>query len=55
MRGLNGWLERDVHDRQAELLGVSARLDQLRADLNQLGAGRLGAGVRPSKLCPFSI
>lgn len=55
MRGLNGWLERDVHDRQAELLGVSARLDQLRADLNQLGAGRLGAGVRPSKFCPFSI
>ncbi|CAA7269900.1 unnamed protein product [Cyclocybe aegerita] len=29
MRGLNEWLERDVHDRQSELRGVVARVDQL--------------------------
>jgi hypothetical protein len=39
MRGLNEWLERDVHDRQSELRGVSARVDQLRTDLNRLGMG----------------
>lgn len=33
MRGLNGWLERDVRDRQSELRGVIARVDQLRDDL----------------------
>ena len=36
MRGLNEWLERDVHDRQAELRGVSARVDQLRNELGHL-------------------
>jgi hypothetical protein len=36
MRGLNGWFERDVHDRQAELRGVSARVDQLRDDMGRL-------------------
>jgi hypothetical protein len=36
MRGLNEWLERDVHDRQAELRGVSARVDQLRNDIGRL-------------------
>jgi hypothetical protein len=33
MRGLNEWLERDVHDRQSELRGVVARVDQLRDDI----------------------
>jgi hypothetical protein len=33
MRGLNEWLERDVHDRQSELRGVVARVDQLRNDI----------------------
>ena len=33
MRGLNEWLERDVHDRQSELRGVVARVDQLREDI----------------------
>ncbi|KAG1853671.1 hypothetical protein F4604DRAFT_1933097 [Suillus subluteus] len=33
MRGLNEWLERDVQDRQAELRGVTARIDELRNDL----------------------
>ncbi|KAF9224785.1 hypothetical protein BS17DRAFT_731403 [Gyrodon lividus] len=42
MNGLNEWLARDVHDRQAELRGVTARIDQLRADL-----GRLGIGAAP--------
>ncbi|EGO01064.1 hypothetical protein SERLA73DRAFT_151625 [Serpula lacrymans var. lacrymans S7.3] len=39
MRGLNEWLERDVSDRQSELRGVSARVDQLRNELAQLGLG----------------
>jgi hypothetical protein len=39
MRGLNEWLERDVRDRQSELHGVSARVDELRHDLNRLGLG----------------
>ena len=42
MTSLNNWLERDVHDRQAELRGVSARVDQLRDDLD-----RFGAALRP--------
>lgn len=42
MRGLNEWLGRDVSDRQNELRGVSARVDQLRNDLS-----RLGMGVQP--------
>jgi hypothetical protein len=33
MVGLNQWLERDVQDRQVELRGVSARVDELRNDL----------------------
>ncbi|KAJ6463887.1 hypothetical protein C8R45DRAFT_502593 [Mycena sanguinolenta] len=33
MRGLNEWLERDVRDRQAELRGVVARVDQLREEM----------------------
>ncbi|KAF8180095.1 hypothetical protein BJ912DRAFT_907398, partial [Pholiota molesta] len=33
MRGLNEWLERDVHDRQSEIRGVVARVDQLSNDL----------------------
>ncbi|KAG6330770.1 hypothetical protein ID866_8320 [Astraeus odoratus] len=44
MRGLNDWLARDVNDRQAELRGVTARIDQLRAELGRHG---LGAGVIP--------
>jgi hypothetical protein len=45
MRGLNEWLERDVHDRQAEMRGVSARVDQLRQDL-----GRLSQAILPGTL-----
>jgi hypothetical protein len=41
MRGLNEWLERDVHDRQAEIRGVTARVDQLRNDVGRMG------GMRP--------
>jgi hypothetical protein len=36
MRGLNEWLERDVHDRQSELRGVVARVDQLRDDIRNV-------------------
>lgn len=45
MRGLNEWLERDVHDRQSELRGVSARVDQLRNDLGRLGMGMQAPGI----------
>ncbi|RDX52641.1 hypothetical protein OH76DRAFT_1554302 [Lentinus brumalis] len=42
LRGLNQWLERDVHDRHAEIQGVSARLEQTRDEviplLNQIAA-----------------
>jgi hypothetical protein len=54
MRGLNEWLERDVHDRQAELLGVSARVDQLRTDLSRLGMGIQAPGAF-SILCRISL
>jgi len=36
MRGLNEWLERDVHDRQSEIRGVVARVDQLGRDLREM-------------------
>jgi hypothetical protein len=36
MRGLNEWLERDVYDRQNELRGVVARVDQLRDELRTM-------------------
>jgi hypothetical protein len=52
MRGLNEWLERDVQDRQAELRGVTARVDELRNDIARLGLGQPGVqpqGVHPSK------
>ncbi|KAJ7628458.1 hypothetical protein FB45DRAFT_38349 [Roridomyces roridus] len=38
MRGLNEWLERDVHDRQAELQAVIARVEQLRHDMRAMPA-----------------
>lgn len=38
MRGLNEWLERDVHDRQSEIRGVVARVEQLSHDLRGLQA-----------------
>ncbi|KAF8550401.1 hypothetical protein OG21DRAFT_1487788 [Imleria badia] len=44
MSGLHDWLARDVQDRQAELRGVTARVDQLREDLGRLGVGA-GPGV----------
>ena len=40
MNSLNEWLGHDVEDRQAELHGVSARMDQLRDDLDRLGLPR---------------
>jgi len=40
MNSLNEWLGHDVEDRQAELRGVSARMDQLRDDLDRLGLPR---------------
>lgn len=46
MRGLNEWLERDVQDRHAELLGVTSRVDELRNDLARLGLG-MQPGVQP--------
>ena len=39
MNSLNEWLGHDVEDRQAELRGVSARIDQLRDDLGRLTRG----------------
>ncbi|TBU45494.1 hypothetical protein BD309DRAFT_1017792 [Dichomitus squalens] len=36
LRGLNQWLERDVHDRHAEIQGVSARLEQTRDEVMPL-------------------
>ena len=41
MRGLNEWLARDVHDRQAELRGVAARVDDLTEYIRRLGAQRM--------------
>jgi len=38
MRGLNEWLERDVHDRQSEIHGVVARVEQLSQDLRAIQA-----------------
>ncbi|KAG2347113.1 hypothetical protein BDR05DRAFT_987725 [Suillus weaverae] len=56
MRGLNEWLERDVQDRQAELRGVTARVDELRNDLARLGTGMQPTvqppGVRPTMQMP---
>ena len=46
MNSLNDWLGHDVEDRQAELLGVSARIDQLHDDLNRLGVPRGGPGCK---------
>lgn len=40
MNSLNDWLGHDVEDRQAELRGVSARIDQLHEDMNRLGVPR---------------
>jgi hypothetical protein len=40
MNSLNEWLGHDVEDRQAELRGVSARIDQLHDDMNRLGLSR---------------
>jgi predicted nucleic acid-binding Zn-ribbon protein len=38
MRGLNEWLERDVYDRQSELRGVVARVEQLSHDIRGIRA-----------------
>ena len=38
MRGLNEWLERDVYDRQSELRGVVACVEQLRHDIRGMRA-----------------
>ena len=40
MNSLNEWLGHDVEDRQAEMRGITDRLDQLRDDLNRLGLSR---------------
>jgi hypothetical protein len=50
MRGLNEWLEKEVHDRQAELRGVSARVDQLRRNIGRLVPGQ---PLGQSSLAPF--
>ncbi len=36
MRGLNEWLEQDVHDRQNEIRGVHDRVDRLGQDVRKL-------------------
>ncbi|KAJ7922246.1 hypothetical protein B0H13DRAFT_2411739 [Mycena leptocephala] len=38
MRGLNEWLPRDVHDRQAALQGVIARVERLSANIQTMAA-----------------
>jgi predicted nucleic acid-binding Zn-ribbon protein len=38
MRGLNEWLERDVYDRQNEIQGVLARVEQLSDDIRGIRA-----------------
>ena len=40
MRGLNEWLERDVHDRQSEIRGVVARVEQLSNDIRGIQRGK---------------
>jgi len=47
MNSLNEWLGNDVEDRQAELRGVSARIDQLREDVNSLGLTGLTRAFLP--------
>ncbi|KAI0672290.1 hypothetical protein C8Q78DRAFT_1188212 [Trametes maxima] len=54
LRGLNQWLERDVHDRHAEIQSVSARLEQTRDEviplLNQIAQTlRREGGVPPQQ------
>ncbi|KAG2037440.1 hypothetical protein BDR03DRAFT_1091838 [Suillus americanus] len=51
MRGLNEWLERDMQDRQTELRGVTARVDELRKDFARLGSG-MQPGVQPPGVHP---
>lgn len=36
MRGLNEWLEQDVHDRQNEIRGVRDRVERLGQDVRSL-------------------
>lgn len=56
LRGLNQWLERDVHDRHAEIQGVSARLEQTRDEviplLNQI-AQAVAVPREGKRLCPI--
>ena len=40
MADLNNWLARDVQDRQAEIRGVNARIENLRREVNNLATGR---------------
>ena len=40
MADLNNWLSRDVQDRQAEIRGVNARIENLRREVNNLATGR---------------
>lgn len=47
LRSLNEWLERDVHDRQSEIRGVNARLDNLTDHFNDMMGGR------PPGMAPF--
>ena len=44
MCSLNEWLTRDVNDHQSEPCGITARIDQLRAELARHG---ISAGVIP--------
>lgn len=46
LRGLNEWLERDVHDRQSEIRSVNARLDNLADHFDDMLGRRPGGMYR---------
>jgi hypothetical protein len=49
MTELNNWLARDVRDRQAEIRGVNARIENLRRDIGTLASSRgLGEKTFPT-------
>ena len=40
MADLNNWLARDVRDRQAEIRGVNARIENLRREIGMMSVPR---------------